>query len=80
MFNMLGAIAEFETELRKERQMEGIAKAKERGVYIGRKAKLSEGQVRELKAKREAGAEIKALMAEFDLSRASVYRLLGAEA
>lgn len=49
-------------------------------MYIGRKAKLSDGQVQELKAKREAGAEIKALMAEFGLSRASVYRLLGAEA
>ncbi|WP_308366722.1 helix-turn-helix domain-containing protein [Microbulbifer sp. TB1203] len=55
-------------------------KAKERGVYIGRKPKSNEGQVQELKARREAGTQIKALMAELGLSRASVYRLLGSEA
>jgi len=36
MFNMLGAIAEFETDLRRERQLEGIAKAKAEGRYTGR--------------------------------------------
>ena len=35
MFNMLAAIAEFETDLRSERQLEGIAKAKEHGVKFG---------------------------------------------
>ena len=38
LFNMLGAIAQFETEIRAERQMDGIQKAKERGVRFGRKA------------------------------------------
>ena len=37
LFNMLGAIAQFETEIRAERQMDGIQKAKERGVHFGRK-------------------------------------------
>jgi len=39
MFNMLASIAEFETEIRKERQMEGIAKALDNGVKFSRKAK-----------------------------------------
>jgi DNA invertase Pin-like site-specific DNA recombinase len=42
LFNMLGAIGQFETELRAERQMDGIAKAKECGVAFGRQKKLSE--------------------------------------
>jgi len=46
---MLSVIAEFETNLRRERQMEGIAKAKERGVYQGRKQTIDVEKVRELK-------------------------------
>jgi DNA invertase Pin-like site-specific DNA recombinase len=76
MFNMLASIAEFETEIRKERQLEGIAKAKENGVQFGRKAKLSELQIADLKSKRASGVLIKELMAEYGLSKASVYRLL----
>jgi DNA invertase Pin-like site-specific DNA recombinase len=44
LFNMHAFIAEFEAELRKERQFEGIAKVKERGVKFGAKAKLSDEQ------------------------------------
>ena len=40
--DMLGVFTEFETKLRRERQMEGIAKAKEKGVYKGRRKKLQE--------------------------------------
>ncbi len=47
---MLGVFAEFKTNLRKERQMEGIAKAKERGVYLGRKPSIYVEKVRELKS------------------------------
>src|SRR5215469_8124763 len=46
--DMLGVFAEFETNLRKERQMEGIAAAKSRGVYRGRKATIDAGLVRRL--------------------------------
>ena len=42
LFNMLGAIAQFETELRAERQLDGIRKAKERGVHFGAKPKLTD--------------------------------------
>lgn len=77
MFSILASIAEFETELRKERQMEGIAKAKENGVHFGRKSKLTDKQIIELKQKREDGVLIKNLMSEYEMSKASVYRLLG---
>lgn len=76
MFAILASIAEFETELRKERQMEGIEKAKAKGVQFGRKAKLSPKQVLDLKQKRSNGVLIKDLMLEFKLSKASIYRLL----
>jgi DNA invertase Pin-like site-specific DNA recombinase len=48
--DMLGVFAEFETNLRRERQLEGIAKAKAAGVYKGRPASIDEARVRELKA------------------------------
>lgn len=76
MFNMLGAIAEFENEIRRERQLDGIKQAKERGVQFGAKAKLSTEQVEELRQKRSAGVLIKDLMHEYGISKASVYRLL----
>lgn len=76
MFTMLSAIAEFETALRHERQMEGIEKAKNNGVQFGPKAKLDDSQIDELKTKREAGVLIKDLMKEYGLSKASVYRYL----
>jgi len=77
LFNMLASIAEFETEIRKERQLEGIAKAKENGVKFGAKAKLTKEQLEEMKEQREAGVLIKDLMKEYSLSKSSVYRLLG---
>jgi len=76
LFNMLGSIAEFENAIRKERQTDGIAKAKELGVKFGAKAKLTTEQVKELKQKRAKGILIKDLMSEYSLSKASIYRLL----
>ena len=76
LFNMLGAIAQFETELRAERQKDGIQKAKERGVQFGKRKKMSPGQISELKSRREQGFLIKTLMKDFDLSKSSVYRYL----
>lgn len=73
---MLGAIGQFETEIRAERQMDGIQKAKERGVHFGRKKKLTKSQIAELRRKRQQGILIKTLMKEYDLSKASVYRYL----
>jgi DNA invertase Pin-like site-specific DNA recombinase len=76
LFNMLGAIAQFETEIRAERQQDGIQKAKERGVKIGKKKKLSPKQIAELQSRRQQGDLIKTLMKDYDLSKASVYRYL----
>ena len=71
--DMLGVFAEFETNLRRERQLEGIAKAKAAGVYKGRPASIDAAQVRELKAQGKGASEIaKALK----IGRASVYRVL----
>ncbi len=75
-FHVLAAIAEFETELRKERQIEGIAKAKENGVQFGRKAKLDDDKVVLMWRDRQDGIKIKDLMHRYELSKASVYRLL----
>ena len=72
--DMLGVFAEFETNLRRERQLEGIAKAKAAGVYKGRPASIDVTKVRQLKAQGMGASEIaKALK----IGRASVYRVLG---
>ena len=76
LFHMLGAIAQFETEIRAERQMEGILKAKERGVKFGRYKTLMPTQIAELQQRRQQGVLIKTLMADFRLSKSSVYRYL----
>ncbi len=78
LFNMLSAIAQFETELRAERQMDGIQKAKERGVHFGPKKKLTREQIVELQHRRAQGALIKTLMHDYGLSKVSVYRYLSA--
>ena len=76
LFHMLGAIAQFETELRAERQMDGIQKAKKQGVLFGRKKALTGEQVLELQKKRRQGSLIKELMKDYRLSKSSVYRYL----
>jgi len=77
MFNILGAFAEFENGIRKERQIDGIQLAKTKGVKFGAKSKLSPEELNEMKQKRVDGVLIKDLMNEYSLSKASVYRLLG---
>ena len=72
MLGVLAAVAEFETGLRKERQAEGIAKAKQAGAYKGRKPSIDVKHVRELKA---GGLGPSAIAAELGITRQSVYRL-----
>lgn len=71
--DMLGVFAEFETNLRKERQMEGIARAKAEGVCKGRKPQIDAEEVRKLKTEGIGGSEI---AKRLGVSRASVFRLL----
>jgi DNA invertase Pin-like site-specific DNA recombinase len=79
LFNMLGAIAQFETEIRAERQREGIQKARERGVKFGTRKKLNKREIAELQKQRRQGALIKTLMQDYGLSKTSVYRYLKEE-
>jgi DNA invertase Pin-like site-specific DNA recombinase len=71
--DMLGVFAEFETNLRRERQMEGIAAAKIKGVYKGRPASIDTAKVAALKAEGLGATEI---AKRLKVGRASVYRLL----
>ena len=76
LFNMLGAIGQFETEIRAERQMDGIKKAKDRGVQFGKRPALAHHQITELRQKRAEGTLIRNLVAEYCLSKATIYRYL----
>jgi DNA invertase Pin-like site-specific DNA recombinase len=71
--DMLGVFAEFETNLRKERQLEGIAKAKAAGIYKGRPPKIKAAEITKL---RDAGLGPTAIADRLGIGRASVYRLL----
>lgn len=75
MLNMLGAFAEFEADLRRERQREGIDRAKANGIYKGRKPTVPVDEVRKLKAEGMAPTEI---AKRLNVGRASVYRALAA--
>jgi DNA invertase Pin-like site-specific DNA recombinase len=71
--DMLGVFAEFETNLRRERQMEGIAKAKKEGVYKGRKKNIDSSKIKELRAR---GWGPTAIAEHLNITRSSVYRLM----
>lgn len=71
---MLGVFAEFETALRRERQMEGIAKAKQAGVYKGRKPTVPAEEVKRL---RDEGVKPAEIARRLGIGRTSVYRALG---
>lgn len=66
---MLGAINQFGTEIRAERQTDGINKAKEKGVRFGAKKKLTDGQIKQLRLQRQSGVLVKNLMSEYGLSK-----------
>jgi DNA invertase Pin-like site-specific DNA recombinase len=74
MLQMMGAFAQFERSMIRERQREGIAAAKAAGKKMGRPG-LDDSKIKSLKARRAAGVSIRELQDEFNLSRASVYRL-----
>ncbi|GEE00382.1 resolvase [Gordonia spumicola] len=81
LLQMLGAVAEFELAAIRERQAEGIAKAKAAGKYAGRKVALTPEQVAEI-ARRHAGGAgegITSLAKEFGVSRQTVYKYLAEE-
>ena len=76
MLSMLGAVAQYERELIRERQAEGIAKAKQRGVYKGRKRKLTDpAQIQQIVAEATAlGANKTHIAQRHGLSRQTLYK------
>lgn len=74
--DMLGVFAEFETNLRRERQAEGIAAAKARGAYKGRKRKINPDYIRGWAM--GEGVTKAAVAEQFEISRSTVYRALRA--
>src|SRR5215213_1674796 len=75
--DMLAVFAEFETSLRRERQLEGIGAAKARGVYKGRKPSIDPAEVRRLREAEGLGPS--AIARRLGIGRTSVYRVLGGE-
>lgn len=75
MLAILGAVSVFENDIRRERQLEGIAKAKAAGKYRGRPASIDPSKVKEL---RQTGLGPAAIARELGIGRASVYRALAA--
>jgi DNA invertase Pin-like site-specific DNA recombinase len=74
--DMLGVFAEFETNLRRERQLEGIAQAKAKGIYKGRKPSIDAAEIRRLRHEEKLGATT--IARRLGIGRASVYRALAA--
>jgi len=79
LLSMMGAFAEFERSLILERQREGIAQAKARGAYTGRKHALTGIQAQELRSRIQAGEKKAELAREYGISRETVYQYLKLE-
>ena len=78
IMGILALIAEFENDIRHERQMDGIKKARERGIRFGRKPLLISKTIQEVRKLRKAGKTVPEIMRQTSLSKASVYRALSA--
>jgi len=78
VMGILALIAEFENDIRRERQMDGITKARDRGVRFGRKPLLVAEKIQHVRKLRKAGKTVPEIMQQTSLSKASVYRALSA--
>ncbi len=76
LLSIMGAFAEFERKLIRERQMEGIALAKKRGVYKGRKKCLNTEEVKTLLSKVTAGEKKSNIARDFGISRETLYQYI----
>ena len=79
MLSVMGAFAEFERALLRERQREGIALAKQRGAYRGRKKTLAPAQAAQLRQRVQAGEGKTRLAREYGISRQTLYEYLRTE-
>ncbi|MEB0265491.1 recombinase family protein [Cryobacterium sp. 10I5] len=75
-FTMISAFAEFEHSLMKARTMDGLAAARARGRVGGRKAKLSDRKISDIRVRYDSGETVQALATYFDVSRPTIYRAL----
>jgi len=78
MLTIMGGVAEFERAMIRERQREGIAKAKEAGKYRGRKSTMTETQVRAIRDRASAGENKSALARKYGVTRQTIYNLIAA--
>jgi DNA invertase Pin-like site-specific DNA recombinase len=78
IMGILALIAEFENDIRRERQMDGIKKARERGTRFGRKPLLVPETIQQVRKLRKSGKTVPEIMRQTSLSKASVYRALSA--
>lgn len=76
MLSIMGSFAEFERELMLERQREGIALAKQRGAYKGRKPCFNDKNIIEIKKRVEQGYEIAKIARDFGVSRVTIYKYI----
>jgi DNA invertase Pin-like site-specific DNA recombinase len=76
MLSVMGAFAEFERALLRERQREGIALAKQKGVYTGRKKALSPTHIAELQQRLLSGDKKSKIARSFGISRQTLYKYL----
>ena len=76
LFNMLAAVAEFENALRRERQAEGIERAKTNKVKFGRRSKLTDDLIAKIAADKESGIPMDELKNRYKLSNATLYRAI----
>jgi len=76
LLSVMGAVAEFERALIRERQMEGIALAKKKGKFKGRKKKLSDQDIESIRSRAEAGEKKAELAREYGISRETLYKQL----
>ena len=79
MLTIMGGVAEFERAMIRERQLEGLARAKQAGKYRGRQSTMAGAQIKEIRVRAAAGENKSSLAREFMLSRQTIYNILAAE-
>jgi DNA invertase Pin-like site-specific DNA recombinase len=78
MLTIMGGVAEFERAMIRERQLEGIAKAKQAGKYRGRQSTMTSAQVQAIRERANAGEKKAVLAREFGVTRQTIYNVLAA--
>lgn len=76
LLSVMGAFAEFERSLIRERQREGIAQAKKKGIYKGRKPAFTESVITEIREREAKGEKIAEIARAFNVSRRTIYKYL----